>query len=423
MVVSASALKTNISKLRTRVLEIDRDDTIVCAALDELYGLVERLNQLEIDGLRKQEVLLTQGFANRFITKQNKNKLSGKELVDNSLLKDILMATYIIKAAYQSIIVNPVYRTEAELAILSEDIGHLTEQKIEYQALLEKAEKLSELEENIDNAENTIEKLSEISNKIETYQDRISEASEDAENILDKILVNQNLSDKYIAEINATNEKIDDQMELIEQNERKYQEAFKNLYLFINDTKNQFQEQKNDIQKIIEDANRASMAGSFQKRKTEITNSIRFLDLCTFVFLGAIVCILWYIFSSSYNQEIFSPTLFFSRTPITLPLIWLAWLASRRSTYLTRIREDYAYKYSSAMAFEGYKKQVQEISPELQEKLLEIAVNNLGDNPTRLYKDKIKHTPIDLEYFLDLIKSLPKEKTEELLKLISSWKK
>lgn len=423
MVVSASSLKTNISKLRTRVLEIDRDDTIVCAALDELYGLVERLNQLEIDGLRKQEVLLTQGFANRFITKQNKNKLSGKELVDNSLLKDILMATYIIKAAYQSIIVNPVYRTEAELAILSEDIGHLTEQKIEYQALLEKAEKLSELEENIDNAENTIEKLSEISNKIETYQDRISEALEDAENILDKILVNQNLSDKYIAEINATNEKIDDQMELIEQNERKYQEAFKNLYLFINDTKNQFQEQKNDIQKIIEDANRASMAGSFQKRKTEITNSIRFLDLCTFVFLGAIVCILWYIFSSSYNQEIFSPTLFFSRTPITLPLIWLAWLASRRSTYLTRIREDYAYKYSSAMAFEGYKKQVQEISPELQEKLLEIAVNNLGDNPTRLYKDKIKHTPIDLEYFLDLIKSLPKEKIEELLKLISSWKK
>lgn len=422
MVVSASVLKTNISKLRTRVLEIDRDGTILCTALDELYGLVERLNQLEIDGLRKQEVLLAQGFANRFITKQNKNKLSSKELINNSLLKDILMATYIIKAAYQSII-NPGYRTEAELAVLSEDIGRLIKQKIEYQALLEKAEKLSDLEENIDNAENTIKKLSEISDKIETYQNRISEASEETERILDNVLINKNLSDKYIAEMNATNGEINNQIELIKQNEQKYQEVFGGLNLFIDDTKKQFEEQKSNIQKIIDDANRASMAGSFQKRKTEITWSIRFLDFCTFIFLVAIVIILWHIFFSSYNQDIFSPTLFFSRTPITLPFIWLAWLTSRRSTYLTRIREDYAYKYSSAMAFEGYKKQVQEISPELQERLLEIAVKNLGDNPIRLYKDKIKHTPIDLEAFFDSIKSLPAEKIEELLKLISSSKK
>lgn len=61
MVVSASALKTNISKLRTRVLEIDREDTIICAALDELYGLTERLNQLEAVGFKQQEILLIQG--------------------------------------------------------------------------------------------------------------------------------------------------------------------------------------------------------------------------------------------------------------------------------------------------------------------------------------------------------------------------
>lgn len=422
MVVSASALKSNITKLKSKIVDIDRDEIICIQALNDLYGLVERLNNLDADILKEQEIILAQGFANRFITKTNRNKLSANELSDLGLLKDILMATYIIKITYQNI-VEPSFRTEAELTHLSEDIDNLKRQKNEYEDLLKKADRLLALESAIVHAEDTIEKISKISSEVESYNSKISSHSQEVEDIIDKISNNKNLSDKYIAEINATNEKIDDQMELIEQNERKYQEAFNNLYLFINDTKNQFQEQKNDIQKIIEDANRASMAGSFQKRKTEITNSIRFLDLCTFVFLGAIVCILWYIFSSSYNQEIFSPTLFFSRTPITLPLIWLAWLASRRSTYLTRIREDYAYKYSSAMAFEGYKKQVQEISPELQEKLLEIAVNNLGDNPTRLYKDKIKHTPIDLEYFLDLIKSLPKEKIEELLKLISSWKK
>ena len=41
MIISASALKGNISKLKTRVLEIDKDDTLICAALGELYGLVE----------------------------------------------------------------------------------------------------------------------------------------------------------------------------------------------------------------------------------------------------------------------------------------------------------------------------------------------------------------------------------------------
>ncbi|SCB88971.1 hypothetical protein GA0061081_102216 [Gilliamella bombicola] len=422
MVVSASALKSNITKLKSKIVDIDRDEIICIQALNDLYGLVERLNNLDADILKEQEIILAQGFANRFITKTNRNKLSANELSNLGLLKDILMATYIIKITYQNI-VEPSFRTEAELTHLSEDIDNLKRQKNEYEDLLKKADRLLALESVIVHAEDTIEKISEISSEVESYNSKISSHSQEVEDIIDKISNNKNLSDKYIAEINATNEKIDAQIELIEQNERKYRETFNDLNLFINDTKNQFQEQKNEIQKIIEDANRASMAGSFQKRKTEITNSIRFLDLCTFVFLGAIVCILWYIFSSSYNQEIFSPTLFFSRTPITLPLIWLAWLASRRSTYLTRIREDYAYKYSSAMAFEGYKKQVQEISPELQEKLLEIAVNNLGDNPTRLYKDKIKHTPIDLEYFLDLIKSLPKEKIEELLKLISNWKK
>lgn len=39
----------------------------------------------------------------------------------------------------------------------------------------------------------------------------------------------------------------------------------------------------------------------------------------------------------------------------------MAWIKA----YLFRMREDYAYKYSAAMAFEGYKKQIQEQDPEL----------------------------------------------------------
>ncbi len=422
MFIYAFNLKTNITKLKTKVLEIDEKNIIVCEALDELYGLVERLNQLNTDDLRKQEVLLAQGFANRFITKQNKNKLSSEELINNSLLKDILMATYIIKVAYQNMI-EPGYRTEAELAILSENISNLKEQKIEYEDLLEKAGKLSKLESSIDDAEQTLQEITEIRTEVLNYKDIISSKAETAELTLEKITKNHELSSRYVVEIDENNKQITYQIKQLEENEKSYQSTFTDLKQFIEDTKKEFNKQKDEIQEIIDDANRASMAGSFLKRKNEITSSIRLFDFCTVVFLLSIVVILGYIFSSSYNEDVFSLTLFFSKIPITLPLFWLAWLASRKSAYLTRIREDYAYKYSSAMAFEGYKKQVQEISPELQEKLLKIAVKNLGDNPIRLYKDKIKHTPIDLEAVFDLIKSLPAEKIEELSKLISSLKK
>lgn len=422
MIVNAANLKTNITKLKTKVLEIDGNDIILCKALDELYGLVERLNQLNTDDLRKQEVLLAQGFANRFITKQNKNKLSSEELINNSLLKDILMATYIIKVAYQNMI-EPGYRTEAELAILTENISNLKEQNIQYENLLGKAKKLFELEGSIDDAEQTIKEIAERRNEVLDYKEIISSNAEIAEKTLEKITKNHELSSRYVVEIDENNKQITHQILQLEENEKSYQSAFTELEQFIADTKKEFNKQKDEIQEIIDDANRASMAGSFLKRKNEITKSIRLFDICTVIFLLSIVGILVDIFSSSYNQDTFSLTLFFSKIPITLPLIWLAWLASRKSAYLTRIREDYAYKYSSAMAFEGYKKQVQEISPELQERLLEIAVKNLGDNPIRLYKDKIKHTPIDLDAFFDLIKSLPAEKIEELSKLISNLKK
>lgn len=422
MIISASALKGNISKLKTRVLEIDKDDTLICAALGELYGLVERLNQLDVGVLTKKEILIAQEFANRFITKQNKNDLNSERLNNDSLLKDIFMATYIIKVAYQNI-VEPVHRTEAELAALSEDINNLIKQKEEYKSLLKKAEALSNLEKSIDKAEDTIVKISEINEEVEDYKEKISELAEYAKSGLIEISADQAESSKIISGIKATKQRADDQIEENLKSEKEIQKKFSDLTVYEQVMKESFSNQQAEIQKIIDDANRASMAGSFKTRVTEITSTLRWLDTITYLVLLSICILLVFFFTVSYSDKGFSITEFLSRIPITLPLIWLAWLTSRKSAYLSRIREDYAYKYSSAMAFEGYKKQVQEISGDLLGKLLEIAVNNLGDNPTRLYNDKVKHTPFDVDTLSDLIKSLPKDKIEELFKLVSNSKK
>ena len=48
------------------------------------------------------------------------------------------------------------------------------------------------------------------------------------------------------------------------------------------------------------------------------------------------------------------------------------------------------------MAFEGYKKQIQEQDPELQQQLLQIAIDNLGSNPTKVFDKDIKSTPAEV---------------------------
>lgn len=111
---------------------------------------------------------------------------------------------------------------------------------------------------------------------------------------------------------------------------------------------------------------------------------------------------------------------FFAKSAISLPFLIIAWIKAKERAYLFRLREDYAYKYSSAMAFEGYRKQIQEQSPELSEELLKIAVDNLGSNPIKVFEKDLKSTP--LETIIDgvgkrvdkAIDSIP-QKTKDLI--------
>ena len=157
-----------------------------------------------------------------------------------------------------------------------------------------------------------------------------------------------------------------------------------------------FKKQKDDIQEIIDDANRASMAGAFKRQADDINKKMQWTDGFLIVALLGVVGISYWGFVSSFNPEntlIWSQ--FLAKAAIGLPLLIVAWIKARERAYLFRLREDYAYKYSSAMAFEGYKKQIQEQDPEMQKQLLQIALDNLGDKPTKVFEKEINATPIE----------------------------
>ncbi|WP_196251988.1 hypothetical protein [Haemophilus influenzae] len=157
-----------------------------------------------------------------------------------------------------------------------------------------------------------------------------------------------------------------------------------------------FKKQKQDIQDIIDDANRASMAGSFKTQSDDINRKMKWADGFLISSLLATAGISYWGFYTSFNAEnLFLWGQFVAKATISLPLLIVAWIKAKERAYLFRMREDYAYKYSATMAFEGYKKQIQEQDPELHQQLLQIAIDNLGKNPTSVFDKELQSTPLE----------------------------
>ena len=110
---------------------------------------------------------------------------------------------------------------------------------------------------------------------------------------------------------------------------------------------------------------------------------------------------------------------FLTDIPLTLPFIWLAWFSALRFSQLGRLKEDYKFKVATALALDGYREQAEGLSKELEEKLLDLAIVNFGENPLRLMtKDSAKDAhPLagifDKQTVLDLFKAGIKVKTEK----------
>jgi hypothetical protein len=140
-------------------------------------------------------------------------------------------------------------------------------------------------------------------------------------------------------------------------------------------------------------AARKGLAVSFEQRAAEYDKPRRGW-LCTFVAsLIIIFCISTYIIVCQLKDATGLDRLYYflSDIPLTLPFIWLAWFSALRFSQLGRLKEDYKFKVAAALSLDGYRKQAEDLSPALQEKLLDLAITNFGENPLRLMtKDSAK---------------------------------
>ncbi|MDP8051024.1 MULTISPECIES: hypothetical protein [Pasteurellaceae] len=348
--------------------------------INELYPLLAKIelskNTLEIIYTKRTSLNLLKKL-NRLAKQREWN-----DFIELRFIRYLVELKAIIKQIYL-LEVKGELRSEEELSALSSDLEKIKENLQQH----------TKLETRLKQDQETFESLKK---SLKTLQTNYEESEEQAETIQEwfdelqpiyKDFIEYDQTAKHKLSLIAT---MASSAEADKPKIEKYKKEIEEMITL-------FKKQKDDIQEIIEDANRASMAGSFKKQADNINAKMQWANgvlIGSLLLTAGISC---WGFETSFNptENTFNWIHFFAKSAISLPLLVLAWLKAKEYSYLFRLREDYAYKYSSAMAFEGYKKQIQEQDPELQHELLQIAVDNLGSKPTKVFDKEINSTPLE----------------------------
>jgi len=153
-----------------------------------------------------------------------------------------------------------------------------------------------------------------------------------------------------------------------------------------------FADYRIQIDELIGASSQVGMAASFRDMKLGLETSLR---LWLFAFIGAVLVLaevgVLYVAPAISSKDWIEIAI---RTPLTFPLIWLGWFFAKQYGYAARLREDYAFKYATAMSFEAHKREAKAIDEELMKKLLDISIQNFADNPLRIFGDKNHASPM-----------------------------
>lgn len=220
--------------------------------------------------------------------------------------------------------------------------------------------------------ESNNESIEKYENEARAKKEFLIESSEKLTNLISKAQELKSESDSMLDTINSLSEELNEQIKLNS-------------------------EKQKEIQDTLGNANRVGMAGSFKIRKEELNRPIMMWGIIFAIAILSIFSVAVYFIAPVLKSggEIILWSIF-TKLLLATPFVWLAWMSAKQYGYLSRIREDYAYKYASAMAFEGYKKHAVEAEVDLLNELLSISIANLSQNPIRLFQSKDNHaSPIN----------------------------
>ena len=255
------------------------------------------------------------------------------------------------------------------------------------------------LEELLSEGETQNESLKTVSKEANTSFTKITEALTQATESSQKAaasltIVQQN--ETTSSQLLVTSTKSNADILVLEKNITSLLSGFTSLKIELENNKEtqeklfeEFESYRDTIDGLLGDANRTGMAASFTEQKKDLKYPIiSWLVLFSISIVGLVWIGVKYLAplleSKNWEQIPF-------RLSLTAPFIWLGWFSAKQYGYTSRLREDYAYKEASAKAFEGYKREIGTLNPELLKNLLDTAIKNLGENPIRIYSGHENH--------------------------------
>lgn len=403
------SIKTRLTNLKNKVSDVipegedilgfpEISKELITESILETYQVLDLLSQFE----NKFEAILLQRRLADCIDKAAdylKEKFKSQNADDfNRFLNKIAEMHYAARETYIIFTKEPI-RLDIALAKAKESLAELENQNSQIQPIVENltlsfknssiiVESLSK-----NNSDSTV-KLAEITSSL-TSTLNLKKKAETASNSISKI--DQEIQTtkaeivNYQNQVSELTKKLQTSYEQLQKNKTEFEASLNSLQASI--TQNDIHQKV--IQETIENANRLGMAASFKKRKDELSKPYWAWGIATVV----TICVLIY---SSYSvftilkDKPFSYDYLLVRIPIFASFVWLGWFCAKQFGFVSRIREDYSYKYAVSMAFEGYKNATKEINEEMLENLLTLTLQNISSNPLSIYETGSNHgTPIN----------------------------
>lgn len=171
----------------------------------------------------------------------------------------------------------------------------------------------------------------------------------------------------------------------------------------LSDLIRQSQDQQKQINELLGGATDAGLASAFDKRsKTFKTPERIWQGAFVLSLLGLVSLAVWHavLFKSLGAQSQTGQNLpdwqevarmFALKLPFAVPLVWLAIHSARQAALAKQMEEEYAYKATISMSFDGYRRQMAEVTKELaapDSPLATLCNNTLSEiaaSPSRVY--------------------------------------
>ena len=269
---------------------------------------------------------------------------------------------------------------------------------------------LSEIQEHKQNINTLVCEISTQHDSAKKFHSEVQKWHEDSSNYISNIEEQKNTAGELIGAMQEQNNTASTCVSEIEKQKNRAGELIDEIQKqhdtdtkFIAEKQEKYIELFQKIEKLLPRATSAGLASSYREAHEKKSTKGYW---CGFIISLTVLVIGYFVFFFIFPEITWMTIII--RTIVGIPLIWIAWYCQRTISQTNRIKEEYHHKQRVMSVFNGFSKQIDELTqgnPEENKakklELISVIINAIKQNPS----EKIDPS----ETFLDSVKNKRKQ--------------